>query len=159
MVGIVVSAGPAPVAVPSVLGLVESAAKQRLASAGFAVAVKRAHSSAKKGTVAAQVPSGGTAAVGSTVRLTVSIGPKPKPKPKPEPVAAPVLKKLRGVLAIWALNSKGVSDPRTGYAYVDVVSLGGMRVRARCSNQSIGEGAAVWVAKQPSGAWIVTGRR
>jgi len=156
MVGIVVSAGPAPVAVPSVLGLAESAAKQRLAAVGFAVGVKRAYSTRKKGTVAAQSPSGGAAAVGSTVLLTVSMGPKPRPKPKPEPAAAPVLKKLRGVLAIWAPNSRGVSDPRTGYAYVDV---GGMRVRASCSNHSIGEGAAVWVAKQPGGGWIVTGRR
>lgn len=152
-VDIVVSLGPPPVSVPSVVGLSEPTAKTRLRSAGFSVSVRRAHSSVKKGRVAAQAPRGGTAAPGSTVRLTISTGPKPAPTTRPAPKA------YRGVLAVWNVNSKGEFDPKTGYAYIDIVSLGGVRVKARCPYSSLGEGASVWVARQASGAWVVTGRR
>jgi len=155
-VDFVVSLGPPRVAVPRVIGLSESAAKKRLKGVGLSVAISRAHRKAKRGTVAGQKPLGGTAAPGSTVRLTISTGPRP---PEPKPAAQPAPKVYGGVLAIWATNSGGESDPRTGYAYVDIGSLGGVRVRARCPYSGIGEGSRVWVAKQASGAWVVTGRR
>ena len=158
-VGIVVSAGPSRVAVPSVVGLVESKAKTRLQSAGLTVGIRRAYSSAKKGVVREQSPSRGSVEPGARVLLTISRGPRPVVKKEPAPAPAPVfvLHPLKGVLVLWAANSAGEPDSRTGYAFIHV--LGGGEVRARCPYRSAGEGDSVWVARRASGSWIVTGLR
>jgi eukaryotic-like serine/threonine-protein kinase len=71
-----VSKGPAPVAVPSVVGLLYDTAASQLQGAGFAVARTDVDSDKPKGTVVDQDPAGyETAAKGSTVRLSVSKGP------------------------------------------------------------------------------------
>jgi beta-lactam-binding protein with PASTA domain len=156
-VDIVVSSGPARIAVLSVLGLAESTAWRRLRSAGFSVAIRHAPSHKKKGTVAAQSPSHGSALPGSTVRLTISSGPPASSAP-PAPSAPAPVARFKAILRIWDVNSRGVSDPRTGYAWVDILSLQGMRVRARCSFR-LAEGSRVWVARTAGGGWIVTGPR
>ena len=75
LVTLYVSTGAAPVAVPSVVGQQETAAQNELQSKGFQVSVKPDPTSTQpSGTVISQSPSGGTAAPGSTVTLTVSGG-------------------------------------------------------------------------------------
>jgi eukaryotic-like serine/threonine-protein kinase len=75
LVTLYVSTGAAPVSVPYVVGQQETAAQSTLESKGFQVSVKTdPTSTASSGTVVSQSPSGGTAAPGSTVTLTVSGG-------------------------------------------------------------------------------------
>ena len=75
LVTLYVSTGTAPVAVPNVVGQQETAAESALQNAGFRPLVKNdPTSSAPIGQVTAQSPSGGTAAPGSTVTITVSGG-------------------------------------------------------------------------------------
>jgi serine/threonine-protein kinase len=70
-----VSKGQAPVAVPSVVGQQQSQAEATLQAKGFKVDVKTdATSSSPAGQVISQSPSGGTAAPGATVTITVSGG-------------------------------------------------------------------------------------
>ena len=75
LVTLYVSTGAAPVNVPNVVGQQETAAESALQNAGFKALVKSdPTSSAPAGQVTAQSPSGGTAAPGSTVTITVSGG-------------------------------------------------------------------------------------
>jgi eukaryotic-like serine/threonine-protein kinase len=75
LVTLYVSTGAAPVAVPSVVGQQETVAQNELQAKGFQVSVKSDPTSTQpSGTVISQSPSGGTAAPGSTVTLTVSGG-------------------------------------------------------------------------------------
>jgi serine/threonine-protein kinase len=76
---LVVSSGPAPVALPGVTGRPEAEARAALESAGFEVAVTSGfHEEVAAGSVAGQDPSPGKeVAPGSLVRLVVSQGPKP----------------------------------------------------------------------------------
>jgi serine/threonine-protein kinase len=75
-----VSTGAAQVTVPSVVGQQETAAQNELQSKGFQVSVKPDPTSTQpSGTVISQSPSGGTAAPGSTVTITVSGGAVPVP--------------------------------------------------------------------------------
>jgi eukaryotic-like serine/threonine-protein kinase len=70
-----VSKGQAPVAVPSVVGQQQSQAEATLQAKGFKVDVKTdATSSSPAGQVISQSPSGGTAAPGATITITVSGG-------------------------------------------------------------------------------------
>jgi len=71
---LVVSKGIEPVGVPSVKGKTEATAKTTLQSVGFVVKVTKKANKAKKGVVIAQSPSGGMAAPGSAVSITVSTG-------------------------------------------------------------------------------------
>jgi beta-lactam-binding protein with PASTA domain/tRNA A-37 threonylcarbamoyl transferase component Bud32 len=76
VVRINVSAGPKPIAVPSVVGQPFESASSQLQAAGFAVARRDADSNQPAGTVIDQSPAGNeTAAKGATVTLTVSKGP------------------------------------------------------------------------------------
>ena len=78
VVTLFVSKGTAPVAVPPVVGEQQTAAESALQNAGFEPAIKyNPTSSAPLGQVTAQSPSGGTAAPGSTVTITISGGPVP----------------------------------------------------------------------------------
>ncbi|MDH6115896.1 beta-lactam-binding protein with PASTA domain/serine/threonine protein kinase [Kitasatospora sp. GAS204A] len=82
-VALVVSKGPAPVAVPDTTGLAVADAQSKLIAAGFKVALATDQSysdSVAAGSVAAQDVTG-TAAPGSTVTLTLSKGPQPVPVP------------------------------------------------------------------------------
>ncbi|MBO3083144.1 transglycosylase domain-containing protein [Cellulomonas fengjieae] len=78
------------VAVPSVVGLSEGDARNRLGGAGFrtSVAPEQVGSSLPAGTVAAQSPSG-TAVKGSWVTLTLSNGQPAAPPPAPEQPGLP----------------------------------------------------------------------
>jgi eukaryotic-like serine/threonine-protein kinase len=75
LVTLFVSTGQAPVAVPSVVGQQQNQAEATLQAKGFNVNVKTdATSSAPAGQVTSQSPSGGTAAPGATITITVSGG-------------------------------------------------------------------------------------
>jgi eukaryotic-like serine/threonine-protein kinase len=75
LVTLFVSKGQAPVAVPSVVGQPQNQAEATLQAKGFKVDVKTdATSSAPAGQVISQSPSGGTAAPGATITITVSGG-------------------------------------------------------------------------------------
>ncbi|HMI27385.1 MAG TPA: PASTA domain-containing protein, partial [Streptosporangiaceae bacterium] len=75
LVTLFVSAGQAPIAVPSVVGQQQNQAEATLQAKGFNVDVKTdATSSAPAGQVISQNPSGGTAAPGATITITVSGG-------------------------------------------------------------------------------------
>jgi len=75
LVTLFVSKGQAPVAVPSVVGQPQNQAEATLQAKGFKVDVKTdATSSAPAGQVTSQDPSGGTAAPGATITITVSGG-------------------------------------------------------------------------------------
>jgi serine/threonine-protein kinase len=75
LVTLFVSAGQAPIAVPSVVGQQQNQAEATLQAKGFNVDVKTdATSSAPAGQVISQNPSGGTAPPNSTVTITVSGG-------------------------------------------------------------------------------------
>ena len=70
-----VSKGQAPVAVPNVVGQQQDQAAATLQSKGFKVDTKTdATSSSPAGQVISQNPSGGTAAPGATITITVSGG-------------------------------------------------------------------------------------
>jgi eukaryotic-like serine/threonine-protein kinase len=80
LVTLYVSKGPAPVAVPNVVGQQQAQAESTLLSAGFKASVRSdPTSTAPSGTVVSQSPSGGTAAPGSAVTITVSGGAVPVP--------------------------------------------------------------------------------
>jgi serine/threonine-protein kinase len=74
LVRINVSKGPAPVAVPSVVGENVATANSQLQAAGFKVGTNYVDSNQPKDTVLKQDPAG-SAAKGTTVTLTVSKGP------------------------------------------------------------------------------------
>jgi len=75
VVTLVVSSGTAPVAVPNVVNEPEATANSTLQAKGFVVVTKTdTTSTVTAGTVLAQSPSGGTAAAGSTVTITISGG-------------------------------------------------------------------------------------
>src|SRR5439155_13461702 len=75
LVTLFVSKGQAPVAVPNVVGQPQNQAEATLQAKGFKVDAKTdATSSAPAGQVISQSPSGGTAAPGATITITVSGG-------------------------------------------------------------------------------------
>jgi serine/threonine-protein kinase len=74
-VQLLVSKGPAEVTVPNAVGVPETEARDRLATAGLKATVVKVFSSSEIGNVIAQDPAaGGKAATGSEVRLNVSKG-------------------------------------------------------------------------------------
>jgi eukaryotic-like serine/threonine-protein kinase len=82
LVHINISKGPTQVGVPLVVGEPYDQAARELQTAGFAVARKDVDSSQPTGTVISQTPTGGVAApAGSTVNLSVSLGPPATPVP------------------------------------------------------------------------------
>jgi eukaryotic-like serine/threonine-protein kinase len=82
LVHINISKGPTTVGVPLVVGELYDQAAAQLQAAGFAVARLDVNSSQPAGTVISQSPTGGVAArVGSTVNLSVSLGPPATPVP------------------------------------------------------------------------------
>ncbi|UWX98234.1 PASTA domain-containing protein [Arthrobacter zhaoxinii] len=78
-VNVTVSRGPAPVEVPAVTGLGEEAAVEAVEAAGLKAAVapdKVNSASVPAGAVVAQTPASGLLERGSTVTLTISLGPR-----------------------------------------------------------------------------------
>ncbi len=81
-VSIVVSKGPAPVSIPSLVGLSESAAQNKLKLLGLVPVVEESYSeTAPVGQVIGASPSSGTVNVGTKITLTVSKGPAPRKVP------------------------------------------------------------------------------
>ncbi|MDQ3646343.1 MAG: Stk1 family PASTA domain-containing Ser/Thr kinase [Actinomycetota bacterium] len=77
-ISVVLSTGPPPVKVPSLVGLDEEAATARLEGRGFEIDdVKLRYSMQEEGTVVRQIPARGKLPWGSPVELVVSQGPKP----------------------------------------------------------------------------------
>lgn len=82
LVYLVVSRGPAPIAVPTLVGKNVDDASKELADAGLRADVTRAYSEqVDKDVVISQNPTGGTLVRGSKVALKVSDGPPPVPVP------------------------------------------------------------------------------
>ncbi len=82
LVHVNVAKGPTQVGVPLVVGELYDQAATQLQAQGFAVARKDVASSQPKGTVISQSPAGGVAApTGSTVTLSVALGPPATPVP------------------------------------------------------------------------------
>lgn len=82
VVNYVVSRGAELVMVPPVTGKTQAAATTALKAVGFKVSVKTENSdTVKQGTVIGQNPNGGSVPKGSTVTITVSLGPAAKPVP------------------------------------------------------------------------------
>ncbi len=78
-VNLLVSKGPQPIPVPSVVGLEENAAVDAIEAAGLKADVAKDEVNDRnvpKGSVAAQSPATGTLTKGGTVTLTISDGPK-----------------------------------------------------------------------------------
>ncbi len=74
-VALVVSSGPAPIAVPHLVGEREGRALQKLTAAGFGAQVTRAFSSTvAEGVVVSQTPAAGTSLVPGSVSMIVSAG-------------------------------------------------------------------------------------
>src|SRR5205085_5182913 len=86
-VSLVVSSGPAQIAVPNVVGQMQAAAASAITGAGLTVGAVTQQSSSRvaSGSVISESPAAGTkVASGSAVSLVVSTGPPP-----PAPVAVP----------------------------------------------------------------------
>ncbi|WFR85277.1 PASTA domain-containing protein [Arthrobacter sp. Y-9] len=127
-VNLTVSKGPEPVPVPSVLGLSEDDATQKLTAAGFEVKAAQEQVFSKDvpaGRVAAQVPANGTLFKGDTVTLTLSKGPRPVEVPdfvgKQATVAKAELEKLGFTVVINEVlggffGTVRTQDPRGGTA-------------------------------------------
>jgi len=91
---------PPQVTVPNVVGLQQSAAQTALTNAGFASTVTTVNNAAAAGTVLSQNPTGGSsAAAGSSVALSVSLGPAPPPPPAAGPVLAMSFNEVSGLSA------------------------------------------------------------
>ncbi len=81
-VTVVLSAGPAPAAIPDLSNLGQTAAVQRLANAGLTASVVFAHSeTVPSGTVLGWTPHAGLESHGTKITLTVSSGPALRPIP------------------------------------------------------------------------------
>ncbi len=81
-VNMVISKGPAPVEIPSVIGLAESDAESKLNLVGLVPTVEQSYSeTVPAGEVIAVSPSSGLQAVGTKIGLTVSKGPAPRQVP------------------------------------------------------------------------------
>lgn len=93
-----VSSGQKPVAVPSVVGLMQDAATTQLSNAGFKVNVKTEESDKDQYTVLSQDPSGGELVPGSTVTITVATESK---------ITVPSVVRLSYKSAYEQLNSLG----------------------------------------------------
>jgi len=92
---------PPQVTVPNVVGMVQATAQSTLTTAGLTSTVTTANSSTvPAGSVISQNPTGGSsAAAGSSVALSVSLGPVPPPPPAAGPVLALSFNEVSGTTA------------------------------------------------------------
>lgn len=117
-VHVVVSKGPEPIGVPSVVGRPESEAAAALKSQGFLVRTSQAYSlTVPTGTVISQDPANGTAVRGATIGIVVSKGPEMTTVPdvfrQPEAQAVATLKAQGFVVEV--AHDKG--EPVFGLVY------------------------------------------
>ncbi|MBB4922870.1 Stk1 family PASTA domain-containing Ser/Thr kinase [Kitasatospora kifunensis] len=118
-VALVVSKGPAPVAVPDTTGQAVTDAQNRLTTAGFKVALASAQAysdTVPSGSVVSQDVTG-TAAPGSTVTLTLSKG--------PQPVAVPSVTGMSQSDATAALTGAGFKVKSSGLNFFGLSSVSG----------------------------------
>ncbi|MFI9272467.1 Stk1 family PASTA domain-containing Ser/Thr kinase [Kitasatospora sp. NPDC052896] len=117
-IALVVSQGPAPVAVPSVVGQPVAQAQSALTGAGFKAALGgQAYSdTVPSGSVTAQDVTG-TAVPGSTVTLTLSKG--------PQPVTVPNVTGMSESDATKALGAAGFQVKSTGFNFLGLGSVSG----------------------------------
>ena len=140
-VQLLVSKGPAEVTVPNTVGVSETEARDRLASAGLKANVVEVFSSSEIGNVVAQDPeAGGKAANGSTVRLNVSKGtakvdvPSVVGLPQADATAqAKAAGLVANVVPVPSDQPVGTSSPRTRSAVRQIVArpCGSMSRRGR----------------------------
>ncbi|MHB1911145.1 MAG: Stk1 family PASTA domain-containing Ser/Thr kinase [Acidimicrobiales bacterium] len=102
-VGLVVSKGPAPRAVPNLTGLSQSAAGAALGQAGLGVSYQKAYSeTVASGTVMSWSPNSGLQPKGTVVTVIVSQGPQPRTVPA---LAGDTYAQAAAALAGLQLNS------------------------------------------------------
>lgn len=137
-VDLVVSNGPAPVAVPGVTGLSQSAAEASILSAGLNVGpITTAYSdTAPSGQVITQNPTAGTeVAPGTAVTLTVSDGPAPIP--------APSVVGLTEAAAQSAITGVGLTVGAITTAYSDTVPTGSVIAQNPTAGTQMTAGASI----------------
>lgn len=132
-VGVVVSSGPAEVAMPQVVGVSEDAAVERLSSDEYRFVVDRDYehsSTVDAGTVQAQLPPPGTSLrQGDTVTINISLG--------VQQVTVPDLSGTTREEALEALEDAGLRG-EVAFAYSDAVPQ-----RGRVVTQSVEAGAEI----------------
>ncbi|WP_348533266.1 Stk1 family PASTA domain-containing Ser/Thr kinase [Kitasatospora sp. MAA4] len=135
-VSLVVSQGPAPVAVPNVVGQPVTQAQSALATAGFRAALgsDQAYSdTVPAGAVTAQDVTG-TAVPGSTVTLTLSKG--------PQPVVVPNVTGMSESAATSALTAAGFKVKESGLSLLGLINVSSQSPSA---GQSAPKGSTVTI--------------
>ena len=118
LVTLFVSKGQAPVAVPNVVGQQQDQAAATLQSKGFKVDTKTdATSSSPAGQVISQNPSGGTAAPGATITITVSGGAVPVPPVVGDSQATATQILTNAGFQVSAQNGSGPADVANGTVF------------------------------------------
>ena len=148
-VNITVSKGPAPVAVPNVVGMTQAAAETALTGAGLAVgAVTEAYSATvPAGEVMSQTPAADTSvAPGTAVDLEVSKG--------PAPVTVPNVVGLQQAAAETALTGAGLAVGTVTESFSDTVPVGEVMSQTPAAGAEVAAGTAVnlEVSKGPAPA-------
>ncbi len=132
LVHVNVAKGPTQVGVPLVVGEMYDAAATQLQSQGFAVARKDVASTQPTGTVISQSPTGGVAApTGSTVTLSVSLGPPATPVPDVtslDQAAATATLQSAGFVA--KVVSQATTDPGQDGIVLSQTPVGGASAKA-----------------------------
>jgi len=137
-VDIEVSLGPAPVAVPDVVGLTRAAAEAALTGAGLTLgAVTESYSdTVPAGDVMSQTPAAGTEVLpGAAVALEVSLG--------PAPVAVPNVVGLTRAAAEAALTGAGLTLGVVTESYSATVPAGDVMSQTPVAGTEVFPGAAV----------------
>ena len=125
IVTLYVSTGAAPVAVPNVVGQQQAPAESELESKGFKVLVNPdAASTVAAGQVISQNPSGGTAAPGSTITITVSGGAVPVPNVVGDSQSTATQILQEAGFNVTAQQGSGPSSVPTGTVFNQLPSTG-----------------------------------
>ncbi|HQL95100.1 MAG TPA: PASTA domain-containing protein, partial [Candidatus Hydrogenedentes bacterium] len=148
-VNLTVSKGPAPVAVPNVVGMTQAAAEAALTGVGLAVGAVTEDLSATvpAGQVISQNPAAGVeVAPGASVDLVVSKG--------PAPVTVPNVVGLTQAAAESALTGAGLAVGTVTESFSETVPLGQVMSQSPASGVSVVPGTAVnlEVSKGPAPA-------
>jgi serine/threonine-protein kinase len=134
-VGLVISKGPAPVAIPSVIGLSESVAQNKLKLIGLVTVLQQSYSeTAPVGQVISASPSSGTVNVGTKITLTVSKGPAPRQVPN--------LVGESSANAVAQLKALELVPSET-QAYSDTVPAGNVISQAQSAGSMVNRGSTV----------------
>jgi beta-lactam-binding protein with PASTA domain len=137
-VALTVSTGPAPVAVPNVVGLTQAAASTAITDVGLTVGAitQTASNTVPAGQVISQNPAAGAqVAPGSAVALTVSTG--------PAPVAVPNVVGLSQAAASTSITGSGLSVGAITQASSDTVPAGQVISQNPAAGAQVAPGSAV----------------